>query len=215
MTHPFKVVSDFEQAVADYCGAPYCIAVNSCTMALFLAMMRVGVKGKEVHMPAKTYISVPMQVMHAGGKPVFDYEDWRGCYQLKPFNIWDSARWFTKGLFQKIAGPVTKESVYVCVSFHASKTLSIEQGGAILHNDAMGHAWFKKARFDGRQPGIAPREDKFKELGWHCYMSPSVAAIGLLKLYSLPKDNFPLPNDNYPDLSQLELFRADSGPADQ
>jgi dTDP-4-amino-4,6-dideoxygalactose transaminase len=40
----FQVVRDFEKAVAEYTGAPYCVAVNSCTMALLLACkyLKVG-----------------------------------------------------------------------------------------------------------------------------------------------------------------------------
>jgi len=36
--NPFKIVSDFEETVADYTGAPYAVAVDSCTNALFLCL---------------------------------------------------------------------------------------------------------------------------------------------------------------------------------
>jgi hypothetical protein len=38
-------------------------------------------------------------------------------------------------------------------------------------------------------------------------MSPDVAARLLLKLSVLPRHNDPLPNDNYPDLSKMEIFK--------
>ena len=95
----------------------------------------------------------------------------------------------------------------VCVSFHAAKTLGIEQGGAILHDNKEADAWLRRARFDGRTEGVAPKDDRFDMIGWHCYMNPSTAAQGLLRLHSLPRDNAPLPNDDYPDLSQMEIFR--------
>ena len=94
-----------------------------------------------------------------------------------------------------------------CVSFHASKTLGDTQGGAILHDNAVADAWLRKARFDGRTEGIAPKDDVFTFAGWHCYMSPDVAARLLWKLSVLPKHNEPLPNDDYPDLSLHEAFR--------
>jgi hypothetical protein len=62
-------------------------------------------------------------------------------------------------------------------------------------------------RFDGRTEGIAPKDDHFQELGYHCYLSADVAARLLLKLHSLPKHNEDLPNDDYPDLSAMEIFR--------
>jgi dTDP-4-amino-4,6-dideoxygalactose transaminase len=85
--------------------------------------------------------------------------------------------------------------------------LGIEQGGAILLDDPTADAWLRRARFDGRTEGVPPSEDSFDFVGWHCYMSPSVAAQGLLKLYSLPRHNADLPNDPYPDLSLIEAFR--------
>jgi dTDP-4-amino-4,6-dideoxygalactose transaminase len=98
-------------------------------------------------------------------------------------------------------------SQFQCVSFHASKILGIEQGGAILHDDPNADSWFRRARFDGRTEGVQPKNDVFNMIGWHCYLSPSVAAQGLLRLYSLPKHNDDLPNDDYPDLSQMEIFK--------
>jgi hypothetical protein len=44
-------------------------------------------------------------------------------------------------------------------------------------------------------------------LGWHMYMSPEIAAEGLVRLMHLPKHNPDLPNDDYPDLSKIELFK--------
>lgn len=155
-----------------------------------------------IEIPKRTYISVPMSIIHAGGRPVFRDEDWIGAYQLIPLPVWDSARWFTQNMYQ--AGTLGD---FICVSFHASKTLGIEQGGAILHASSEADAWLRRARFDGRTEGVAPKDDAFRQVGWHCYMNPSTAAQGLLKLHSLPRHNDPLPNDDYPDLSELEIFK--------
>jgi len=94
-----------------------------------------------------------------------------------------------------------------CVSFHASKILGDTQGGAILHDDPVADKWFRKARFDGRTEGVHPTDDTFDVLGYHCYMSPDVAARLFLKLSVLPKDNEDLPNDDYPALDQMEIFK--------
>ena len=73
----------FEETVADYTGAKYAVAGDSCTNALFLCCKAVGVY--EVPIPAKTYLSVPMSIIHAGASVIFDDEEWQGMYQLKPY----------------------------------------------------------------------------------------------------------------------------------
>ena len=96
---------------------------------------------------------------------------------------------------------------FICTSHHWSKTLGLQQGGCILHDDPEAVEWFRKARFDGRTPGVLPKDDIFDSIGYHMYMSPEVAALGLVRLHHLPKHNEPLPNDDYPDLSKIELFK--------
>lgn len=199
MSDPYAVVRDFEAAICEYTGAPYCVTVNSCTMALLLACKWRIMERSTVHIPRHTYISVPMAIIHAGCRVAFHKERWSGAYRLQPYHIWDSARRFTSDMYEKGQAQ--------CVSFHASKILGIEQGGAILHDDSEADAWYRRMRFDGRTEGVPAAEDNFTEIGYHCYMSPSVAAQGLLKLYSLPKHNEDLPNDDYPDLSTFDIFK--------
>lgn len=196
--NPHQVTRDFEQAICEYTGAPFCVTVNSCTMALLLAC--AWHKVETVSIPRFTYVSVPMSIIHAGGRVVFDDREWTGSYSLDPYPIRDSARRFTSGMYR---------GGMECVSFHWSKILGIQQGGAILHDDPEADAWLRKARFDGRTEGIAPKDDDFI-LGWHCYLSPEVAAEGLMRLCLLPKHNDDLPNDDYPDLSKVALFQRSS-----
>src|SRR6185436_4640523 len=200
MKNPFDVVRDFEAAVAEYTGAPYCVAVNSCTMALFLACKWCEVE--TVTIPKLTYVSVPQSIIHAGGTVRFDDRPWIGTYRLEPYLIWDSARRFTSGMYN-----FYRQDGFDCVSFHKSKILGLSQGGAVLHSDPEADAWFRKARFDGRTEGVEPKDDTFDTLGYHCYMSPDVAAHGLWRLSYLPKHNPDLPNDDYPDLSRIPLFQ--------
>lgn len=197
MTNPYLVVREFEAALCEYTGAPYAVTVSSCTMALLLACAwhRVGT----VEIPKRTYVSVPQSIIHAGGRVQYRDEDWTGAYRLKPYPIWDCARRFTGGMYEPGA--------FQCISFHASKILGDSQGGAILHDDPAADAWLRRARFDGRAEGVAPKDDRFEMVGWHCYMSNDVAARLLLKLRSLPRTNPDLPNDDYPDLSQFPVLR--------
>jgi len=209
MTDPFKVVRDFEAAVCEYTGAPYCVTTNSCTMALLLACAYWKTRchsapmnqwGKPiVEIPKRTYVGVPMAIRLADCVPAFRDEDWIGSYQLKPFPVWDCARYFSSGMYET--------GHFDCVSFHSSKVLGDTQGGAILHNNYEADQWLRRARFDGRTEGIAPKDDTFDMLGWHAYMSPDVAARLLWKLSRLPRQNDPLPNDDYPDLSLAPIFQ--------
>ena len=212
-TNPHATTWLFEQRLAKYTAAPFVACVNSCTMAITLALAwfiwgRHGLAGAHqintaervpVSMPRPGYLSVPQSVIHAGGWPDFRDEEWSGCYQLLPFPVWDSARRFTSGMY--VAGQ------HQCVSFHASKTLGLEQGGAILHDDPAAQAWYERARFDGRTPGISPQDDAFTFVGFHCYINPSTAAQGLLRLWSFGQHHSNLPNDDYPDLSTLDLYK--------
>lgn len=208
-TNPYQVVRDFEGALCEYTGAPYAVTVNSCTMALLLATkwnLLDASDRPEIEIPARTYVSVPMSILHAGGRPVFRDDDWSGYYQLEPLPVFDSARFFTSGMFQAIALRHQCRPM-VCVSFHASKVLGDTQGGAILHDHAEADRWLRRMRFDGRSEGVTPSEDVFRDLGYHCYMSPDVAARLMLRLHSLPMHNPALPNDDYPDLSAMEIFK--------
>lgn len=201
---PHFVTRQFEAALCEYTGAKYAVAVSSCTMALLLAVKwhsrdPRGHESSRISIPRHTYVSVPQSIIHGGFWPSFRDEDWSGCYQLKPFAIWDCARSFTSGMY--VPGQ------FQCVSFHASKILGDTQGGAILHDNHEADKWFRKARFDGRTEGVEPKNDQINMIGYHCYMSPDVAARLLWKLWVLPKHNDDLPNSDYPDLSTFEVFK--------
>ena len=199
---PYNVVRDFEQVLCDYAGAPYAVTTNSCTMALFLSLKwHYNWLGScSVMLPSRTYVSVPMSAIHAGHTVRFDDYEWQGAYDIYSTLVVDSARRFTSGMYVP--------EKFMCVSFHASKILGDTQGGAILHDDPVADKWFRKARVDGRTEGVHPADDTFDTLGYHCHLSPDVAARLLLKLSVLPKDNEDLPNDLYPDLSKMEIFRG-------
>lgn len=200
MKNAFSIVKDFEDAVAEYTGAPYCVAVNSCTNALFLCFKywRPFALQKFVQVPKHTYVSVPQQIIHAGFSPLFVDLDWSGMYNLYPTPIYDAARIFSNGMY--------KINTFMCTSHHWNKTLGLQQGGCILHDDPNADIWFRRARFDGRSEGVAPKDDNI-QMGYHCYLSPEIAALGLVKLMHLPKHNDPMPMDDYPDLSQMEIFK--------
>jgi dTDP-4-amino-4,6-dideoxygalactose transaminase len=185
----------FEEEVAEYTGAPYAVALDNCTDALFLCC--VYSKVTEVTIPKKTYLSVPQAIMSSGGKVLFEDIEWKGIYQLKPYNIYDSARRFTNNMYISDS--------FMCLSFHPKKILQMRKGGMILTDNEEAYRWFKKARHEGRDE-IPYTEDNIKFLGWNMYMTPPDAADGLWLMSSLPKHNEDT-DENYPDLTKNDLFR--------
>ena len=197
----FEVVERFEAAVAEYTGAPFAVAVDSCTNAIFLALVWWRLTNprdpKCVVLPSYTYVGVAQAVRNAGVHIKWQDFAWGGKYLIWPSPVWDAAKRFTSGMYR--SGTLT------CLSFQAGKILPIGRGGAILTDSLEARDWLRRARFDGRTPGddAAP----ITTPGWHMYLTPPEAARGLWLLSWLPKDNADLPCDEYEDLSTMEAFR--------
>ena len=195
--NPYKIVQMFEEEVAQYTGAPFAVAVDSCTNALFLSCKYLNVK--EVTIPKKTYLSVPLSIIHSGGKVVFEDKDWSGIYQLKPYPIYDSAKRLTSNMY--IPGN------FMCLSFHIKKQLSIGKGGMILTDNYKAVEWFKKARYEGRGE-VNYKDDMIDMLGWNMYMTPQQAAHGLALLQNYPQHAEDLgENNGYRDLTEFPVFK--------
>ena len=65
-------VRGLEREFAAFAGARYCLATNSGTSALHLALVGAGVRaGDEVIVPAFTFVATAMAVLHQGAVPVF------------------------------------------------------------------------------------------------------------------------------------------------
>lgn len=192
------VIRQFEKTIANYCGAPYGVAVESCSAALFLSCLYCKVK--EVTIPKHTYFSVPAGIIHAGGKVKFSNKKWSGAYQLKPYPIWDSAVRFKKNMY--IPGS------YYCLSFQTSKHIPIGRGGMILCDNLKAYNWFRKMRFDGREE-IPKENDKVTLMGYNMYLTSEQAARGLdlfyWRIYNKP--NLPDVQMSYVDLSLQPVWR--------
>src|SRR5215472_4407850 len=186
--NPFAIIEQFEKAICDYTGAPYAVAVNSCTNALFLTLQWMPTI-ELITIPKKTYVSVPMQIWHATGHVAFEDMEWEGIHPLIGTPILDSARRFTSNMF--------RPGTFMCCSFEYTKPLAIGGGGAILHDNQEADEWLRRARCDGRLQGDFTGDAKM--IGWRCRIAPEDAAAGLIRIWKLPRDNPDAPKPDYPD----------------
>jgi dTDP-4-amino-4,6-dideoxygalactose transaminase len=184
----------FENKLAEYSGSKFAVLTDSCSNALFLAMKLREVRGP-VEIPAQTYVSLPMQIYHAGAEPVFRDLAWTGLYQLGTTGIWDSAARFTRDMY-------VGSGALQCLSFQIKKRLPIGRGGAVLTDDPEEYATLKYMSYDGRDLKLPYSSKKHvRSLGWHCYMTPEDAARGILLMDMLPEVNEDtMTHEHYPDL---------------
>lgn len=206
MFNVHEITRQFEQALCDYTGSPYVVAVDNGSNALFLALKYDNITGKEITIPARTYPSIPCAIIQAGGKVKFEKmkgTTLKGAYPLKGSNVWDSALRFTCNMYLP--------DTFMCLSFTgAYKRLKLGKGGAILTDNRDAYYWFKKARNSGRNE-CSYNEDTFTMLGYNFYLMPELAARGLLLMNQFyNSDGKPKHNEDleipYPDLSKFKVY---------
>jgi dTDP-4-amino-4,6-dideoxygalactose transaminase len=141
-------VFEFERELAKYVGAKYCIAVDSCTSALFLSLKYE--KPIEVSIPSMTVPLVANACLEAGAQIRFNsYTEWVGSsYQIMGSNVYDSAHQIDKGQYEKLF----EENLYakLCFSFYPTKPIGSADGGAIATNDIEFADWARSISTYGR-----------------------------------------------------------------
>lgn len=195
----YNIVENFEKAIAEYAGAKYGVAVDSCCNAIFLCLKYLA--PQRVSIPVFTYPGVACAVKNSGAELYFDTKEWEGSYMFGAVSICDSALRFKKDMYIK--------DTYYCLSFHAKKHLPIGRGGMILTDDKNAYEWFKKARFDGRNT-VPLYEDKIDMIGYNMYLTPEQAARGLMLFETIKYKNLPdidAKTQGYPDLSLIEAYK--------
>mgnify|MGYP003658662374 FL=1 len=201
---PYRVIQTFEDEVAQYAGAPYAIAVDNATNAMFLCLKYLNLETQEITIPARTFMSVPCTIIHAGHQVKFDKEhpcingeNLKGEYQLLPTRVWDSALRFSKGMYRK--------GQLQCLSFSGPhKFLKLGKGGMILTDDKKAYEWLKRARYFGRRP-VDHLIEHFDMIGWNFYMLPEIAARGLVLMLGIDDSNEDLEIE-YQDLSKYKVY---------
>lgn len=213
---PFLVTELFEQKICDYTNAPYAVAVDNLSSAIYLCLMYEKQFGKtdpdvsKIIIPNRTYPSVPCEIINAGYSVQFEQietEYLEGSYQLKPTNIWDSALLFTSDMYQS--------NQTICLSFSgAYKNLKLGKGGCILTDNEYQYEWLKKARNSGRSE-VSYHDDNFQMIGKNSYMLPEISARALVLMGQFYNpdgskiSNKPL-TIKYPDLSKFKVYTKES-----
>lgn len=198
--NPFQVVTQFEEELCKYTGAPHCVTVDSCTNALFLSLLwfrSLGGNYAKIEVPRRTYVGVAQSVINAGYGIEWTDEEWHGAYALKPSRIIDSAKQLFPGMY-----PTHFTGELCCLSFHIAKKIPLGRGGAILCSTEETASWLRAAKQDGRTPGQSGTDPNMslQQPGYHMYMPPAEAARGLWLLYALQLEE----HDDYrayPDIS--------------
>ncbi|MCK4730458.1 MAG: UDP-4-amino-4,6-dideoxy-N-acetyl-beta-L-altrosamine transaminase [Candidatus Aenigmarchaeota archaeon] len=90
--------TEFESLIAEYVGAKHAISVNSCTAALHLSLIALGIKsGDEVITTPFTFASTGNVIVHIGAKPVF-VDIKKDTYNLDPEKIKEAITPKTKAI---------------------------------------------------------------------------------------------------------------------
>lgn len=135
-------VEEFERTFAKYVGVRYAVATNSCTSALHLALLLLGVgPGDEVIVPSFTFIATPNSVVYTGATPVFADVD-VATYNFDPQDV---ERKITKRT--KVIMPVHQAGL--AAPMHELMAIAKKYKIAIVEDAAHGVA----CRINGRHVG--------------------------------------------------------------
>ena len=194
----FGAVTEFEDKIADFYGAPYAVAVDCCTHAIELCLRYKQVKSFSA--PCRTYISVPFLARKLDIDFHWREEDWQDYYYLGNTNIIDAAVLWKRNSYI--------DNTLMCLSFQFRKHLNLARGGMILSDDLTVATELKKMSYDGRIPDMPWRAQDITSMGYHYYMTPETANLGLEKLEDAI-DRSPrqwMVND-WPDLRKMGVFK--------
>ena len=198
MTTP---VEEFENAIALYFGAPYAIAVDSCTHAIELSLRLLLEDDKEYKFtcPSHTYLSVPMTLEKLQLPWQFTNEEWKDYYYIGDTNVIDAAVLWKSNSYIP--------STLMCLSFQLRKHLAVGRAGMILCDNENDRDILKQMRHDGRPNNGFWHDMKIERMGYHYYITYETAVTGLdqfRKLAQEPARQWTW--QDYPDLSTYDVF---------
>ncbi len=196
----FEVVSIFEKKIAEFFGSPYAVAIDSCTHGLELCLRYT--KETKINVPKRTYLSVPFLAEKIGLEREWRDENWENYYTINYSDkrIIDAAVLWKKNSYIP--------NTFMCISFQYQKHLSLGRGGVILVDNEVDYNSLKKMSYDGRLPNIPWRTQDIDTVGFHYYMTPETAQLGLDKLQmaiDTPPRQWVV--TDWPDLTEMQIFK--------
>jgi dTDP-4-amino-4,6-dideoxygalactose transaminase len=193
----FNTVTEFENQVAEFFGAHYAVAVDSCTHGVELCLRYT--REDSIEVPKNTYLSIPFLSYKLGIELEWKTEDWVDYYYLTDKIIDAAVLWKPNSYIP---------GTYMSLSFQYQKHLSLGRGGMILLDNELDAIQLKKMSYDGRLPNTPWRDQNIDIIGYHYYMTPETAQLGLDKL---PQAKLTPPRqwsiNDWPDLTQMSIFK--------
>ena len=193
----FEIINDFEKEIANFFGAKFAVAVDSCTHGVELCLRYT--KPNLLKIPKNTYLSIPFLSEKLKIEMEWTDEKWVDYYYITD-KVIDAAVLWKKNSYI--------ENTMMCLSFQYQKHLSLGRGGMILTDNKEAAIQLKKMSYDGRLPNIPWRDQNIDTVGYHYYMTPETAQLGLDKL---PKAIETEPKqwtvNDWPDLTQMKIFK--------
>jgi dTDP-4-amino-4,6-dideoxygalactose transaminase len=196
----FEVVSIFENKISEFFNSKYAVAVDSCTHGLELCLRYTN--ETKINVPKRTYLSVPFLAEKIGLEREWRDENWENHYTINYGNkrIIDAAVLWEKNSYIP--------NTFMCISFQYQKHLSLGRGGIILTDNEVDYISLKKMSYDGRLPNVPWRNQDIDTVGFHYYMTPETAQLGLDKLQTAINT---LPRQwvvtDWPDLTEMKIFK--------
>ena len=193
----FSVVTEFEKKIAEFFGAPYAVAVDSCTHGVELALRYT--EADHITVPKRTYLSIPFLADKLWIDRFWKDEEWVDYYYLTDVIIDAAVLWKPKSYIP---------GTFMGISFQYQKHLSLGRGGVVLCDRPHDYLNLKKMSYDGRLPETPWRDQNIDSVGYHYYMTPETAQKGLDKL---PEAILTQPRQwvvtDWPDLTQMNIFK--------
>lgn len=195
----FNIINDFESTVAEFYGARYGVAVDCATHAVELCLRLQAIKSTDC--PKHTYLSIPMTLSKINIDWSWRDEQWKDYYYLGGTNIIDAAVFWKEQSY--ISGTM------MCLSFQFRKHLSLGRGGMILLDNKEDRDLLIKMSYDGRTRETPWAQQSVDCMGYHYYMTPETAQLGLEKFADArSKEPKPWSYLDYPDLSTMPVFKG-------
>ena len=194
----FELVEKFEKKVSSWFGAKHGVAVDSCTHGIEICL-RLN-NAEKISVPKRTYISIPFLANKMKLPLEWRDENWQDYYYLGGTPVIDAAVLWEKDSYIP--------NTFMCLSFQFQKHLSLGRGGMILTDNSSAAEELKRMSYDGREPNAPWRDQNISAFGYHYYMTPETAKLGLEKLpEAFSKEARRWAIEDWPDLTEMDVFR--------